>query len=286
MGAALVIAVYDYLGYNTVAYMGDELREPGRVMPRAIILSIAGIMVIYLCMNVAVVGALPWQEIAKSESVGSLVLEHAWGKGPARIFTAFIVVTAFASVVAGLLGGSRVPYNAARDRLFFPAFARLHPRLGFPHVALLVMGGIAAIGSFFPLTDVINMLTAVGVLVQSIAQVVALTVLRKRQPGLKRPYRMLLYPIPSILALGGWVFVYVSSGVKPILLSLAWVAAGVVAFLIWARTEKTWPFGPKEIREEFLAANGETSDTGLPKAERRDPSVIPVEPFVAEMPPR
>lgn len=264
LGAALVIAVYDYLGYNTVAYIGDELRDPGRVMPRSILASIAGMMVIYLCMNVAVVGAMPWQDIAKSESVGSAVLELAWGKTPARIFTAFIVVTAFASVVAGLLGGSRVPYNAARDGLFFPSFAKLHPRLEFPHVALLVMGAITAVGSFFPLTDVINMLTAVGVLVQSIAQIVALTVLRKRQPTLKRPYRMFLYPIPSVIALGGWIYVYASSGAKPIVLSIAWIAVGVVAFLIWARNEKTWPFGPKEIREAFL--EGSSSGTGEPSA--------------------
>ncbi len=219
LGAGLVLAVYDYLGYNTVAYMGDELRDPGRVMPRAIIFSILGMMAIYLCMNVAVVGSMPWQEIIKSDAIGSAVLEQAWGKGAARAFTALIVVTAFASLVAGLLGGSRVPYNAAKDRLFFPIFGRLHPTLSFPHVSLLVMGGITAVGSFFPLVDVINMLTAVFVLVQSIAQVIALTVLRRRQPTLRRPYRMFLYPLPSIVALLGWLYVYEAAGFKPIVLS-------------------------------------------------------------------
>jgi amino acid transporter len=252
MGAGLVIAVYDYLGYNTVAYMGDELRDPGRVMPRSIVISIVGMMAIYLCMNVSVVGALPWREIAESKSVGSVVLERAWGLGAARFFTALIVLTAFASLVAGLLGASRVPYNAARDKLFFSVFARLHPRLHFPHVALLVMAAITAIGSFFTLDEVIKLLTAVFVLVQSLAQIVALSVLRRRQPGLRRPYRMLWYPLPSILAGAGWVYVYVSSGVWPILFSLAWIAIGVAAFLVWARVEKTWPFGPKEIREAYL----------------------------------
>src|SRR5439155_2679601 len=70
LGSGLVIAIYDYLGYNTVAYMGDELRDPGRVMPRSIIISILGMMAIYLCMNVAVVGALPWRQISQSESLG------------------------------------------------------------------------------------------------------------------------------------------------------------------------------------------------------------------------
>jgi amino acid transporter len=252
LGSGLLIAIYDYLGYGTIAYMGDELRAPGRVMPRAILVSILGMMVIYLALNLAVVGALPWQEIAASSSVGSIVVERAWGAGAARVLTAFIILTAFASIVAGLLGASRVPYNAARDGLFFAIFGRLHPRLHFPHVALLVMGAITAVGCFFPLTDVIATLTAVFVLLQSIAQVVALTVLRRRQPGLRRPYRMALYPLPSALALVGWAYVYVSSGTKPILFSLAWIALGVVAFLGWARIERTWPFGPREIREEFL----------------------------------
>ncbi len=254
LGAGLVIAVYDYLGYNTVAYVGEELRDPGRVMPRAILLSVVGMMAIYLCMNVAVVGAIPWEEIAKSESVGSAVLERAWGTRAARIFTALIVVTAFASVVTGLLGGSRVPYNAARDKLFFPVFGRLHREFNFPHVALLIMSVITAIGTFFTLTDVINMLTAVGVLIQSIAQIVSLTVLRKRQPKLRRPYRMVLYPLPSVVALAGWVYVYESSGQKAMVLSLAWVALGILAFLGWARIEGTWPFGDKEISEQYMAA--------------------------------
>jgi amino acid transporter len=252
MGAGLVIAIYDYLGYNTVAYIGDELRDPGRVMPRAILFSILGVMVIYLGMNVAVVGALPWQTIAHSSSIGSVVLEQAWGPRAAQVFTALIVVTAFASLVAGLLGGSRVPFNAAKDKLFFPVFGRLHPTKNFPHVALLVMGLITAIGSLFSLGDVIKLLTAVGVVVPAIAQIAALTILRKRQPTLRRPYRMALYPIPSLVALAGWIYVYASAGVVPILLSLVWMLIGCLAFLAWAHHEKTWPFGPKEIREAYL----------------------------------
>lgn len=254
LGAGLVIAIYDYLGYNTVAYMGDELREPGRVMPRAIVYSIVGMMAIYLCMNVGVLGAMPWQDIAKSSSVGAAVLEQAWGPTVAQVFTALIVIAAFGSVLAGLLGGSRVPYNAAKDGLFLPAFGRLHPRGHFPHVALVVMCAITAVGSMFKLDDVINMLVAVMVILQSLAQIAALTILRRRQPTLRRPYRMFLYPLPSILAAIGWAYVYWASGKAPMLLALAWLAAGTVAFLVWARVEKTWPFGPRVIREEYLAA--------------------------------
>lgn len=114
------------------------------------------------------------------------------------------------------------------------------------------MGVITAIASLFPLTVVINMLTAVLVIVQSAAQVFALVVLRRRQPTLRRPYRQWLYPVPAIIALVGWVYAYFSSGWLEIGLSFAWLAVGVAAFLVWAKVERTWPFGPKEIREFYL----------------------------------
>jgi amino acid transporter len=252
LGSGLILAVYDYLGYNTTAYLGAELREPGRTLPRSIIYSILAMMGIYFLLQLGVLGVMPWQEIGESPYFASLVLERTWGSTAAHVFTVAIVVTAFGSVFAGLLGGSRVPYEAARDKLFLPWFGRLHPRLHFPPAGLLVMGVVTAAGSLFSLTVVINMLTAVFVLIQSIAQVAALTVLRRRQPGLPRPYKQWLYPLPSIIALAGWVFIYTQTGWQQIWLSLAWLAAGTIAFLIWASVEKMWPFGPREIREEFL----------------------------------
>jgi amino acid transporter len=259
LGAGLIIGIYDYLGYNTTAYMGAEIRNPGRVIPWSIIISVLGIMLLYLALNIGVMGVVPWQDVAKSSSIASLVLEQVWGKGVSSVVTALIIITAFASVFTGLLGGSRVPYNAARDGVFLPQFGKLHPRYHFPHIALIVMCVITAIGSFFDLSTVISMLIAVIVLIQGVGQVVALTVLRRRQPDLKRPYRMWLYPLPSIIALVGWVYVYYASGLLPIVLSLVWVAAGVVAYLLWARfVEHTWPFGPKEIKEEYLEQPVET----------------------------
>ena len=212
------------------------------MLPRSIVISVVGIMVIYLAMNIGVLGVVPWQEASKSDSVASLVLERTWGKTAADITTVLILVTAFGSVFAGLLGGSRVPYNAAVDGVFFKPFARLHPKHRFPHVALLVMGLITAAGTFFTLTTVISILLAVFVIVQGIAQVVALTVLRRNRPDLERPYKMWLYPLPSLIALAGWAYIYVSSGRTPIIFSIVVIVAGAAAFLVWARAEREWPF--------------------------------------------
>src|SRR6185436_2845936 len=153
------------------------------------VFSIVGMMFIYLIMNIGILGVVPWEKAIVKDTpeysrIASVVLETSWGTTVAKIVTALIIVTAFGSLFTGLLGGSRVPFNAARDKVFIPIFGRLHPRDNFPHVALLVMGAVTAAGTFFTLDDVINALTAVMVLLQCIAQIVALLTLRGRQPDL------------------------------------------------------------------------------------------------------
>jgi amino acid transporter len=243
LGAGLIIAVYDYLGYNTSAYLGGEVRDPGRVLPRSIVISIVVMMVFYLALNVGVLGTVPWRDAAQSESVASLVVTQNWGHPAAVVVTGAILVAAFASVFAGLLGGSRVPFNAAREGLFFGAMGRLH-RDGFPNVALVVVGVITALGTFFDLSTAINVLTTVMVLVQSLAQVAALVMLRRQAPELPRPYRQWLYPLPCIVAAVGWVYVYISATALSIVLSLVWIVLGSAAYLVWAKVNGNWPFAP------------------------------------------
>ncbi|MEU4955536.1 APC family permease [Streptomyces lavendulae] len=266
--AGLTIGIYDYLGYNTTAYMGAEIKDPGRTLPRATVWSILGIMAIYLLLQVGALGVIDWQRMldpkdVAATSVASAVLEETWGRGAAQVVTVLILVTAFASVFTGLLGGSRVPFDAARDRVFFRAYAKMHPRHQFPVLGLATMGAITAVGFLIgrhtDLVTLIQLLTTVMVLVQALAQIAALTVLRKRQPALPRPYRMWLYPLPSVVALVGWLVIYGyadhnAPGRHPIEWSLAWLGLGCVAFVVWARFEKVWPFGSREVREEYLEA--------------------------------
>ncbi|MFF4158643.1 APC family permease [Streptomyces sp. NPDC001678] len=266
--AGLTIGIYDYGGYSTVAYMGAEIKDPGRVMPRSIIYSILGIMAIYLLLQIGTLGVVDWRQMLDPDStagssVASAVLEQTWGKGAADVVTVLILVTAFASVFTGLLGGSRIPVDAARENVFFRRFGALHPRLRFPVLPLTTMGLISAIGFLIgrhtDLATIIQLLMAVMVILQALSQVLAVTVLRRRQPGLPRPYRMWLYPLPSLVALAGWLVIYGfadrnSPGRHPIEWSLAWVGAGCVAFVLWAAREKVWPFGPREISEDYLPA--------------------------------
>ncbi|MFI1168469.1 APC family permease [Streptomyces sp. NPDC020801] len=272
--SGLTIGIYDYLGYNTSSYLGAEVKDPGRVMPRSIIWSILAIMVIYLLLQIGVLGVVHWQDMldpenTASQSVASAVMEKTFGKTAADIVTVLILVTAFASIFTGLLGGSRVPFTAARDKVFFRSFGELHPKHHFPVRGLVAMGVITAAGFLLarhvgasaahpPLTILITLLTTVMVIIQALAQIAAVTVLRKRQPNLARPYKMLLYPLPSVVAGIGWLVIYgyadkANQGIHPIEWSIGWVALGVVAYLIWSRVEKVWPFGEKEIHEQYLA---------------------------------
>ncbi|MET9887463.1 APC family permease [Streptomyces sp. NPDC006430] len=261
--AGLTIGIYDYLGYNTTAYMGAEIKDPGRTLPRSIVLSILGIMAIYLLLQIGTLGVIDWHRMTDphdiaSTSVASAVMEETWGKGAASVVTVLILVTAFASVFTGLLGGSRVPYDAARDRVFFGPYAKLHPVHRFPLFGLATMGVVTAIGFLIgrhtDLATLIQLLTTVMVIVQALAQILAASTLRRRQPSLRRPYTMWLYPLPSIVALTGWLVIYGyadrnSPGRHPIEWSLAWLSLGCVAFLLWSRRERVWPFGSREVTE-------------------------------------
>ena len=243
LGAGMLLSIYDYLGYYTSAYMGDELTQPGKTIPRSITLSILFVALIDLLMNIGIIGYVPWQTAAKSSNIGSLFMTKAWGPWGGTIITLLIIWTCFASVYTGLLGASRIPYNAAKDGVFFKQFAHLHPKMKFPNYSLLVIGAIMVVCCFFDLTTVINALMAVQIVVQFMMQIIALSVLRKKRPTLQRPYKEWLYPVPSLIAFIGWGFVFFSSGKSAISLAVVWTVVGILVFLGRSFVVKNdWPF--------------------------------------------
>ncbi|HKB53349.1 MAG TPA: APC family permease [Ramlibacter sp.] len=248
LGAASRIAVYDYLGYYNVCYIGDEVRDPGRVIPRSIFLSTIVVAVIYLAVNLSVIGVVPWRtfvpagEHAASDFVISIFMQQIYGHTVAAWFTLLILWTAFSSVFALLLGYSRIPYAAARDGYFFRAFARLHPTGRFPHVSLLVLGLLAIVCSALSLGAVIDALLVTRIVVQFIGQVGAVALLRRRRPDLSRPYRIWLYPLPLGIALVGWVFVFATTEPPVLAFGLGVLAMGVAGFALWSWRGRTWPF--------------------------------------------
>lgn len=249
LGAASRIGIYDYLGYYDVCYIGDEVRDPGRVIPRSILISTAAVAVIYLGINLSIIGVVPWREFVpaadhpESSFVVSVLMEKIYGSTVATIFTLLVLWTAFGSVFALLLGYSRIPFAAAQSGYFFRAFGKLHPTKDFPYVSLLVLGAISIVAGFFSLGTVIDALIVTRILVQFMGQAVGLMVLRKRAPDMPRPYRMWLYPVPALLAVLGWIFVFATTEFRVIVFGLGVLALGGVAFVLWSWNTKRWPFG-------------------------------------------
>src|SRR5205809_202313 len=252
LGAALLVAVYDYWGYYNVCFLGGEVKDPGRNIPRAVLFSILFVAIIYIVMNISILGVIPWREFASTVDtpaqryVIASFMERLYGTKAGVLATVLIMWTAFASVFSLLLGYSSVPYAAARDGNYFGVFARVHSRHRFPYVSLLVMGGIAALFCFFRLADVIAALVVIRILVQFLAQIVGVIVLRIRRPDLQRPFRMWLYPLPALIALAGFIYVLFSrkNFVKEIRYAAVLVVVGLVVYFIRARLRGEWPFRP------------------------------------------
>jgi APA family basic amino acid/polyamine antiporter len=238
LGAALLIAVYDYWGYYNVCYLGAEIRDPARVIPRAIQLSIAGVAAMYLTMNISILGSMPWQEVEKSTFIASEFMARMWGPRAGTVVTLLMLWTAFASVFSLLLGYSRVPYAAALDGDYFKAFAKVHPKHAFPHVSLLTLGGAAIVFCLFRLADVVTALVVIRIMVQFLAQTIGIVVLRTRHPEFPRPFRMWLYPVPALLAFVGYIYTVVMrpKSLESIRLALLVLIVGTVLF--WFRQRR------------------------------------------------
>ncbi len=258
MGQATVKTIYSYLGYYNVCHLGAEIREPQRVIPHSIFLSILGIATLYLLLNWSVGTVIPWAEAQHSEFIVSTFVERLYGAGAAQVATALVLLVAFASLFAVLLGYSRIPYAAAADGEFLPVFGRLHPTKHFPYVSLLVLGGLGfAFSLLFRLGEVISAILAVRILVQFVGQAVGLVLLRRRRGTAGLPFRMPLYPLPVIVAVAVWLWLFFSieDGIKLGLLGLPGrvlpfqaaavllMALGGLAFLGWNRRAGRWPFG-------------------------------------------
>ncbi len=221
LASAMLIASYDYWGYYNVSLLGAEVKDPGRTIPRAILLSIAIVAALYIAMNLSILAVLPWQGLLAEQALParramvSLFMVEAYtpSLGPATahllglLAAVLIMVTAFGSVFALLLGYSRIPYAAAAEGNFFPVFARLHPTRGFPYVSLLTLATAAAAFCFFSLADVIAAMVVIRLLLQFLTQHIGVLYLRRTQPDLPRPFRLWLYPLPPVLALIGFSYI-------------------------------------------------------------------------------
>jgi len=252
LAQATLITTYDYWGYYNICFLGSEVRQPERTIPRAILLSVLFVSAFYVLMNLA---ALPSLRTAAAHTAESAVLrvqlvaeiaQSAFGRWAGYTIAALIVWTAFASVFSLLLGYSRVPYAAARDGNYFSFLAAVHPKHGIPHRSLIALGLVGACFCFFTLSQVITTLVITRILLQFFLQQAGVMLLRVQRPDLPRPFRMPLYPLPPLIAITGFVFllVYREHALKGLAVAAAIAVSGTLIYLVRARRLGQWPFVP------------------------------------------
>ena len=255
LGGAMLIAAYDIGGYYNVCFLGDEVKEPAKNIPRALFLSILAVVCLYIAMNISILGVIPWRELTHSGAansklyVVSTMMERVYGHGAGSVISVLVMWTAFASVFSLTLGYSRVPYAAALDGNYFRAFAKVHPKYQFPYVSLLALAGVAALFCFLRLADLIAALVVIRIILQYLVQAIGVIVLRVRQPDLPRPFRMWLYPVPALVAAASFLFILFSrSGFwKEIRYAGVILVVGVAVYCARAWRRREWPFGSEAL---------------------------------------
>jgi fructoselysine transporter len=248
-GQACVKTVYSYLGYYNICHLGGEVKNPGKIIPRSMFISVFGIAFLYLAMNMSVGSVISWQEVQAWQKAGinnfvvSTFIERLYGKVAANIATVMILWVALASLFAVLLGYSRVPYAAAVDGSFFKIFAKLHPTKHFPYISLLTIAAFAFVFSLlFRMGDVISGILAMRILLQFIGQAIGIVLLRNRNGSAHLPFKMPLYPLPVVLAIIIWAAMFYATGLGVIQFFAAVFVSGLLVFLGSAKYNKSWPF--------------------------------------------
>ncbi len=251
LGSAMLIATYDYWGYYNVCFLGDEVKDPSRNIPRALLLSISLVAGLYIVMNLSMLAVVPWREMLTVNGANnrlhivSLFMQRTYGSWAARIVTGLVMWTAFTSVFSLMLGYSRVPYAAALDGNYFRIFSKVHPKHRFPYVSLVALGVVAALFCFFRLADVIAALVVIRIMLQFLVQSIGLIVLRIRRPDMPRPFRMWFYPLPALIAsIGfGYILFVRANALKEIRYAFVILILGILIYMARAWRGREWPFG-------------------------------------------
>lgn len=240
IGASAILAMYSYGGYNQVCNLGDEVKDPRRTIPRSIVLSTLLVAALYMIMTTVIVGMIPWTEVKESRTIASLFIQRTFadpdsGRLAGIVMTGLILFVAASSLYALILGYSRIPYAAAKDGNFFRIFQHVHPTKHFPDVSLATIALVSLPFCFFSLGQIVSWLVQVQVLLQFIWQCAAVILLRKYRTDIPQPFTMPLYPWPAVLSGGLWLFIFFTGPRDGIVFAFAFLFAGVVAYLVFAR---------------------------------------------------
>lgn len=234
--AGLVPAMFAYGGWQNSNFIVEELRDPQRDLPRAILIGVAIVIAVYVAANVAYVHVLTASGLAATQTPAAALASEVAGPIGARVLSALVVISTFGFLNLGLMTAPRVYYAMARDGLFFAAVARVSPRSHVPVVAIAIQGALAA---GFVLTNTYAQLLGYVVFADWIFFAlagVALIVFRRTRPDAPRPYRTPLYPIVPLVFIAAGLGIVLNTFIADTdnaLIGSAIIALGVPVFALW-----------------------------------------------------
>jgi APA family basic amino acid/polyamine antiporter len=237
-GVAMIAVLWAYDGFYCLPYAAGEVRDPGRTMPRALIVGLLAVAAVYLSVNLAYFYALPMSEIRGTVRIAERAATALVGSPGATLVALTVVVSTLGANAAILLTSSRLLYAMANDGLFFKAAASVHPRFHSPHVAVI---GMTVWASLLALSGTYEQLFTYVVFTSVLFSVcggLALFRLRRTQPATPRPYRVWGYPfVPATFVMGGLVLTLNTLSERPFqsLAGLGLLALGLPAYYYWKR---------------------------------------------------
>jgi amino acid transporter len=238
---ALVPAMWAYNGFNDLGDVGEEIQNPGRNIPRAIILGLLTVGGLYLLANLVYFHALPFATLAQSQHVASDVVQTFAGSRGARWLTVAMAVSALGALHVVILTGARIPYAMARNGLFFQFAKRIHPSFRTPSGSLIFLGSLAALLALSGTYEELYSLFVFAVWIFFSLTAIALVRLRKKEPNLSRPYRAWGYPWTPLIFLAAAIALTVNLWmIRPVRSSLGLlVILGAVPFYFRWRNPPT-----------------------------------------------
>jgi amino acid transporter len=250
LASATLIAMYNYGGYNNITYLGGEVKNPAKNIPRAIVLSVLAVAVLYLLMSVVIIGTIPWREAAVSHAVVSEFIGKIYGSRAASVMTGLILAATLGGIFTMSLGYSRILYAAGAEGNFFKVLGAVHPKGHFPTVSLLVINAMAIPLCWISLERLVSALMVIQIVFQFIPQIIAVFAVRLYRKDIGLPFKMWLYPVPAIIALLGWIYVASTPDQRQYLgTALFLLIVGLLVYFLRARAIKAWPIERTETAD-------------------------------------
>ncbi|MDP6929159.1 MAG: amino acid permease, partial [Planctomycetota bacterium] len=240
--AALLAVMFAYNSWHEVTPLAEEIKEPQRNLPWALLMGVGFLTILYVGANIAYHSVLTMSEVVSEKNSAKAVMDHIFGPVGGTIMTVLVMCSVFGTLNANLLHAPRVYFAMGRDGVFFPSLGRLHAVRRTPMAAILTQGGLACVMILIAAAtegDVFGLLTNLAVFGNSIfylLAVFAVIILRRRQPARDRPYRTLGYPWPPLVFVLCYACFLPSIFVARPLESgfgLGVIALGIPVFFIW-----------------------------------------------------